>query len=419
MKKTQIHLLSPVASPTCAEIALTIPIINPHCNGSDFHNNVDFMTPPKPPDLNFVVDDNITWNLEINVPLPLLCTDDETQSSLKPHSVMLSDQPPVPPPPLQPPDITLSQSPQTSPVNKNPNLIPNFKPSSLFHSSTSFVSAEPENLQTNKQMDDYPKFTSSKLLVGHTSFVGPLTWIQPNSDLPHDGVASGSMDTLVLVWDLNTGWKFHTLTGHQNQVTDIVFDNGDLVSSSIDCTLKQWRNGQCVETWQAHKSAIQVVINLPTGELVTDTVRGLAVMSDLGILFASHDGFLRLWAKWDKIGKVVDGPEGSSHLLFDGAQYDFVFDVDIGDGMPIRKLPYNRLDNVYYVADKWLLKDGLPLSLHEQVVQFILQNSKQKDINFDASFRDPYTGSNADIQGQHSRTSDISAKPHSSIFLRN
>lgn len=49
-------------------------------------------------------------------------------------------------------------------------------------------------------------------------------------------------------------------------------------------------------------------------------------------------------------------------------------------------------DNAYDVADKWLLKEGLPLSFREQVVQFILQNSGQKDITFDASFRDPYTG---------------------------
>ncbi|MCI24817.1 phospholipase A-2-activating protein, partial [Trifolium medium] len=46
--------------------------------------------------------------------------------------------------------------------------------------------------------------------------------------------------------------------------------------------------------------------------------------------------------KWDKIGEVVDGPEESNRPLFDGVQYDYVFDVDIGDGMPIRKLPYNR-----------------------------------------------------------------------------
>ncbi|KAK2381891.1 phospholipase A-2-activating protein [Trifolium repens] len=428
------------------------------------------------------------------------------------------------------------------------------------------------------------KFVSSKVLVGHTSFVGPITWIPPNPDLPHGGVASGGMDTLVLVWDLNTGEKVQTLKGHQLQVTGIAFDDGDLVSSSIDSTLRRWRNGQCIETWEAHKGPIQAVIKLPTGELVTgssdttlktwkgktclhtfaghsDTVRGLAVMSDLGILSASHDGSLRLWAvsgevlmemvghtaivysvdshasglivsgsedrfakvwkdgvcvqsiehpgcvwdtkfmengdivtacsdgivriwtvnqdffadqleldlytsqlsqykssrkrvgglkleelpaldalkipgtsdgqtkvvregdngvayawnmteqKWDKIGEVVDGPEESNRPLFDGVQYDYVFDVDIGDGMPIRKLPYNRSDNPYDVADKWLLKESLPLSFREQVVQFILQNTGQKDITFDASFRDPYTGSNAYVPGQHSRASDISVKP--------
>jgi hypothetical protein len=49
-------------------------------------------------------------------------------------------------------------------------------------------------------------------------------------------------------------------------------------------------------------------------------------------------------------------------------------------------------ENPYDVADKWLLKESLPLSFREQVVQFILQNTGQKDITFDASFRDPYTG---------------------------
>lgn len=49
-------------------------------------------------------------------------------------------------------------------------------------------------------------------------------------------------------------------------------------------------------------------------------------------------------------------------------------------------------DNPYDVADKWLLKENLPLSFREQIVQFILQNTGQKDITFDASFRDPYTG---------------------------
>ncbi|ESW03856.1 hypothetical protein PHAVU_011G047700 [Phaseolus vulgaris] len=433
-------------------------------------------------------------------------------------------------------------------------------------------------------LDSHRKFVSSKILLGHTSFVGPLAWIPPNSEFPLGGVVSGGMDTQVFVWDLKTGEKVHTLKGHQLQVTGIALDEGDVVSSSVDCTLRRWRNGEAVETWEAHKAPVQAVIKLPSGEFVTgssdttlklwrgktcihtfeghsDTVRGLSVMSGLGILSASHDGSLRLWAvsgevlmemvghtaivysvdshasglivsgsedrfakvwkdgvcvqsiehpgcvwdtkfmengdivtacsdgvvriwtvdqnnvaeqleldlytselsqykssrkrvgglkleelpglealkipgttdgqtkvvregdngvaygwnmgeqKWDKIGEVVDGPEESNPQIFDGIQYDHVFDVDIGDGMPIRKLPYNRSDNPYDVADKWLLKENLPLSFREQIVQFILQNTGQNNVTFDASFRDPYTGSHAYVPGQPSYLSDNSAKP--------
>ncbi|KAF7840914.1 phospholipase A-2-activating protein [Senna tora] len=408
---------------------------------------------------------------------------------------------------------------------------------------------------------DKRKFMSSKILLGHTSFVGPLAWISPNENFPEGGIVSGGMDTLVLVWDLKTGEKVQTLRGHQLQVTGIALDDGDIVSCSVDCNLKRWRNGQPVENWEAHKAAIQAVIKLPSGELVTDTVRGLALMSDLGILSASHDGSLRLWAVsgevlmemvghtaivysvdshasglivsgsedryakiwkdgvcvqsiehpgcvWDakflengdivtacsdgvvriwtahqdyvadpleldlytselsqykssrkRVGglkleelpglealkipgtsdgqtKVVrEGDNGVAYAwnmgeqkwdkvfplllmlrndtnrpILDGTQYDYVFDVDIGDGLPIRKLPYNRSDNPYDTADKWLLKENLPLSFREQIVQFILQNTGQKDITFDAAFRDPYTGSSAYVPGQPSN-SVVSAKP--------
>ncbi|KAJ7978395.1 Phospholipase A-2-activating protein [Quillaja saponaria] len=401
---------------------------------------------------------------------------------------------------------------------------------------------------------------SSKILLGHSSFVGPLAWISPNEEYPEGGIVSGGMDTHVMVWDLRTGEKVQTLKGHKLQVTGVALDNGDIVSCSVDSTLRRWRNGQLVEFWEAHQAAIQAVIKLPSGELVTgssdttlklwkgktclhtfaghtDTVRGLAVMPGLGILSASHDGSIRLWAvtgqvlmemvghtaivysvdshasglivsgsedrfakiwkdgvcvqsiehpgciwdakflengdilsqykssrkrvgglkleelpgldalkipgtsdgqtkvvregdngvayawnsgeqKWDKIGEVIDGPdEGAPRPIHEGVQYDYVFDVDIGDGLPIRKLPYNRSDNPYDSADKWLLKENLPLSFREQIVQFILQNTGQKDINFDASFRDPYTGSSAYVPGQPSNTL-FQRNLLSGIFLR-
>ncbi|XP_010507279.1 PREDICTED: phospholipase A-2-activating protein-like [Camelina sativa] len=160
---------------------------------------------------------------------------------------------------------------------------------------------------------DKRKYTSSKILLGHTSFVGPLAWIQPTDDYPEGRLISGSMDTFVFVWNLINGENIQTLKGHQMQVTGVTLDNEDIVSSSVDQTLKRWRNGQLVESWEAHQSPIQAVIKLPSGELVsgssdaslklwkgktslrtlsghTDTVRGLAVMPDLGFLSASHDG---------------------------------------------------------------------------------------------------------------------------------
>ncbi|PPD71585.1 hypothetical protein GOBAR_DD31519 [Gossypium barbadense] len=269
---------------------------------------------------------------------------------------------------------------------------------------------------------DKRKYVSSKMLLGHSSFVGPLAWIAPDEEFPEGGIVSGGMDTMVFVWDLRTGEKVQSLKGHQLQVTGVVLDGGDIISSSVDCTLRRWRKGQPVESWEAHKSAIQAVIKLPSGELVSD-LPGLEALQIPGtsdgqtkIVREGDNGVAYSWnmreQKWDKIGEVVDGPDDSmKRSVLDGVQYDYVFDVDIGDGEPIRKLPYNRSDNPYDTADKWLLKENLPLSYRQQIVEFILQNTGQKDFNIDPTFRDPYTGSSAYVPGQPSYASGIAAKP--------
>lgn len=46
--------------------------------------------------------------------------------------------------------------------------------------------------------------------------------------------------------------------------------------------------------------------------------------------------------KWLKIGEVTDAVGGSSRKsLYQGKEYDYVFDVDIQDGVPSLKLPFN------------------------------------------------------------------------------
>ncbi len=44
--------------------------------------------------------------------------------------------------------------------------------------------------------------------------------------------------------------------------------------------------------------------------------------------------------KWIKIGQVVDAVGASRKQVFEGQEYDYVFDIDISDDL-VLKLPYN------------------------------------------------------------------------------
>lgn len=40
------------------------------------------------------------------------------------------------------------------------------------------------------------------------------------------------------------------------------------------------------------------------------------------------------------MGQVVDTVGAERKQVYQGKEYDYVFDVDLGDGGPLRKLPY-------------------------------------------------------------------------------
>lgn len=44
---------------------------------------------------------------------------------------------------------------------------------------------------------------------------------------------------------------------------------------------------------------------------------------------------------WQQIGQVVDAIGSGRKQLYEGQEYDFVFDVDVAEGVPPLKLPYN------------------------------------------------------------------------------
>lgn len=88
---------------------------------------------------------------------------------------------------------------------------------------------------------------------------------------------------------------------------------------------------------------------------------------------------------WSKLGDVVGKSQasGSKKETYNGKKYDYVFDVDIEDGQPPLKLPFNNTDNPYIVAEAFVLEHQLPTSYVQQVVQFLITNSQAR--GFDAT----------------------------------
>jgi len=61
---------------------------------------------------------------------------------------------------------------------------------------------------------------------------------------------------------------------------------------------------------------------------------------------------------------------------YNGKTYDYVFDVDIEDGKPPLKLPYNLSQNPYEAATKFIADNEIPMTYLDQVANFITSNTQ-------------------------------------------
>ena len=114
--------------------------------------------------------------------------------------------------------------------------------------------------------------------------------------------------------------------------------------------------------------------------------------------WSSSDG------QWTKVGDVVGaaGQSDSTKTLYEGKEYDFVFSVDIAEGQPPLKLPYNTSEDPWLAAQKFIHKNDLSQYYLDTVANFIITNSKgaagvvKSSTNStnggSSSYVDPFTG---------------------------
>lgn len=72
---------------------------------------------------------------------------------------------------------------------------------------------------------------------------------------------TGSYDSTIRIWRVDTGECLRTLAGHKKGVKSLVFDNQKLITGGLDSTIKVWNyhTGQCISTYRGHDEAVTSV----------------------------------------------------------------------------------------------------------------------------------------------------------------
>ena len=278
--------------------------------------------------------------------------------------------------------------------------------------------------------------------------------------------SSAGNDGVIRLWKLD-GRQVGELIGHENFIYSLVsLPTGELVSSGEDRTVRIWRGGQCIQTithpaisvWgvaacsdngdivsgasdrkvrifsrdssrQAEPDAIQgfedsvkssSIPQQQVGDVNKEKLHGPDFLQQKSgtkegqvVMIREPDGSVSAhqWSQgsqsWLNVGTVVDAVGSSGKKTsYAGKDYDFVFDVDIEDGKPPLKLPYNLSQNPYEAATTFIADNELPVTYLEQVANFIVTNTQGATIgqaSQELSGADPW-GSGAYRPGQTAPT---------------
>ncbi|KAI5832367.1 PFU-domain-containing protein [Schizophyllum commune Tattone D] len=281
--------------------------------------------------------------------------------------------------------------------------------------------------------------------TGHTDAVRGLALI------PDIGFASCSNDTEIRVWTFG-GDLLYTLSGHTAFVYSLsVLPNGGIVSGGEDRSARIWKDGECSQVLTHPAISVWVVTTMPNGDIVTGASDGVirifsesqdrwASAADLqayeetiarqalpsqqmeglntndlpgiealaepgtrsgqqklvknGSVVEAHQ-WDSLAGQWQKIGDVVGAVGNNKRQLYNGKEYDYVFDVAIQDGAPSLKLPYNANENSYTAAQRFLAANDLPMHHLDEVAQFIQQNASGVTLGASSEYVDPFTGASS------------------------
>jgi F-box and WD-40 domain protein MET30 len=126
---------------------------------------------------------------------------------------------------------------------------------------------------------------STKIFRGHSNGVMCLQF-------DDNILATGSYDSTIKIWNIDTGDCIRTLRGHTSGIRTLQFDDTKLISGSLDRTLKvwNWRTGDCISTLEGHAEGV-IALNFEGNILASGSV----------------DRTVRVWNFQDKSTCILSG----------------------------------------------------------------------------------------------------------------
>lgn len=254
-----------------------------------------------------------------------------------------------------------------------------------------------------------------QVYTGHTSFIYSIATLPTEGG----GFVSVGEDRTLRIW--KGGECFQTITLPAQSIWSVTcLNNGDIVTGSSDGIARVFTS--CVERVASQEELEQFNAEVASHAIPAEAASGqlgdykLEDLSGPEVLLrpGNESGQTKLirrgniiechqWngmeTRWEKVGEVVGsaGTEGASRQSnkqnYNGKEYDFVFDVEIQEGSPRLKLPYNLTDDPWMAAHQFLERNDLSQMFLDQVVDFIQKNTKGVTIGQQtAASGDPFTG---------------------------
>lgn len=259
-----------------------------------------------------------------------------------------------------------------------------------------------------------------KELHGHNNYIYTISI---NHSIGNDILVSGSEDNTIRMWSLKSGSLGDAIVLPAQSVWSVAcLNNGDIVTGSSDGIIRIFTrdparvaNSDVRDSYNLAVATRQIENNAELGGIKKNDLPGPESLIQPGKdgqtkMVRQPDGkvFCYQWEnnKWNAIGEVTGASGGtqstSGKTLYEGKEYDYVFSVDISDTDPPIKLPYNRGEDPWHTAQKFIHKNNLPQAYLDQVANFIVKNSDTPILHHqtaNSSYQDPFTGGNRYVPG--------------------